>query len=84
MIQIQALNSDGTLGPYTVKYGHTIVGSQRVQVGDEVQPGQILGLMGSTGCSTGPHLHFMVQNERGEFLDPMNFIGPNRRELTQP
>jgi murein DD-endopeptidase MepM/ murein hydrolase activator NlpD len=84
MIQLQVLGSDGAPGPYTVKYGHTIVGSQRVQVGDEVWPGQILGLMGSTGCSTGPHLHFMVQNERGQFLDPMNFIGPNRRERIQP
>jgi murein DD-endopeptidase MepM/ murein hydrolase activator NlpD len=47
-------------GPYTIKYGHTIVGSERVEAGDRVTPGQVVALMGSTGCSTGPHLHFKV------------------------
>ena len=79
-----AWTADGRPGPYTVKYGHTILGSQQVNVGDFVQPGQIMGRMGSTGCSTGPHVHVMVQNERGQFLDPMNFIGPNRTQYQRP
>jgi murein DD-endopeptidase MepM/ murein hydrolase activator NlpD len=84
MIQIQVTDADGRTGPYTVKYGHTILGSQQVNVGDFVQPGQIIGRMGSTGCSTGPHVHVMIQNERGQFLDPMNFIGPNRTQYQRP
>lgn len=64
-------------GPYTIKYGHTLVGSERVQVGDRVSPGQVLALMGSTGCSTGPHLHFQVQLHNQGFVDPFNLIGVN-------
>ena len=32
MIQIQVTDADGRTGPYTVKYGHTILGSQQVNV----------------------------------------------------
>jgi murein DD-endopeptidase MepM/ murein hydrolase activator NlpD len=64
-------------GPYTIKYGHTIVGSERVQAGDRVSLGQVLALMGSTGCSTGPHLHFQVQRPGQGFVDPFNLLGLN-------
>lgn len=64
-------------GSYTIKYGHTIVGSEQVEVGDHVIPGQIVGLMGSTGCSTGPHLHFQVQRPGQGFVDPFNLLGLN-------
>jgi murein DD-endopeptidase MepM/ murein hydrolase activator NlpD len=64
-------------GPYTIKYGHTVVGSERVQAGDRVSPGQVVGLMGSTGCSTGPHLHFQVQLPGQGFVDPFNLLGVN-------
>lgn len=68
-------------GAYTIKYGHTIVGSERVRAGDRVAPGQVLALMGSTGCSTGPHLHFQVQRPGqgpGQgFVDPFNLLGLN-------
>lgn len=79
MVQVRVLDATGHLGPYTVKYGHAIIGSEQVQVGDHVQPGQMLARMGSTGCSTGPHLHFMVQDQTGRFVDPFNFIGSPRR-----
>jgi murein DD-endopeptidase MepM/ murein hydrolase activator NlpD len=78
MIEIGVLDGTGRPGPYHVKYGHLKVGSEQVQVGDEVRPGQPLARMASTGCSTGPHLHFMVQDASGRFLDPFNFIGPPR------
>lgn len=64
-------------GQYTIKYGHTIVGSERVQAGDRVTPGQVIALMGSTGCSTGPHLHFQVQLPGQGFVDPFNLLGLN-------
>jgi murein DD-endopeptidase MepM/ murein hydrolase activator NlpD len=45
-----------------------------VNVGDTVQKGQPIALIGSTGRSTGPHLHFEVL-KGGRAVDPMSFIG---------
>jgi hypothetical protein len=44
-------------------YGHMDTGSVRVKVGDTVEVGQELGLIGSSGNSTTPHLHFQLQTE---------------------
>lgn len=41
-----------------------------VEAGDEVKPGEKIGLMGSTGQSTGPHLHYSVLKQ-GEYVDPL-------------
>ena len=41
-------------------YGHLKMNSVVVNVGDIVQPGDTLGVVGSSGCSTAPHLHFEV------------------------
>jgi hypothetical protein len=41
-------------------YGHLQPGSIRVRVGERVTTGQVLGLLGNTGNSTAPHLHFQL------------------------
>lgn len=55
----------------TTLYGH--LKSVQVFEGQQVQAGQLIGLAGSTGNSTGPHLHFEVQ-VNGSLQNPMNYI----------
>jgi murein DD-endopeptidase len=52
-----SLNIGG--GRYAV-YGHMQPGSLRVKIGDKVHVGQVLGLLGNSGQSDGPHLHFHI------------------------
>ncbi|MEG2285388.1 MAG: tape measure protein [Eubacterium sp.] len=52
-------------------YGH--MSEIAASIGQQVIPGQVIGLVGSTGNSTGPHLHFSVLKD-GEMLDPMSFF----------
>ena len=52
-------------------YGH--MSAVAAQAGTNVMPGQVIGFVGSTGNSTGPHLHFsVIQN--GQWLDPLMFF----------
>jgi murein DD-endopeptidase MepM/ murein hydrolase activator NlpD len=55
----------------TVVYNHAT--SYRVDVGDKVQRGETVGYVGSTGWSTGCHLHFTVL-EDGNAVDPMRYL----------
>ena len=43
-----------------LSYGHLYKGSVTVKVGDIVKPGQKIGMLGASGCTTGPHLHFQM------------------------
>jgi murein DD-endopeptidase MepM/ murein hydrolase activator NlpD len=53
-------HSDGTIGIYA----HLKHGGNKVKVGDKVAVGDLLGLSGNTGFTSGPHLHFSVFKAR--------------------
>jgi murein DD-endopeptidase MepM/ murein hydrolase activator NlpD len=50
-------------------YGHMLLGSRTLKVGDRVKVGDQVGLVGSTGASTGPHLHYGIY-VNGVAVDP--------------
>ena len=56
---------------YMTRYGHNATIS--VQIGDAVKKGQTISRMGSTGRSTGPHVHFEV-HKNGRSVDPMQYV----------
>lgn len=58
-------------GGYFTLYAH--LSSIDVSVGQQVNRGETVGRCGSTGASTGPHLHFEVR-ENGEYVDPLNYV----------
>lgn len=60
---------------YETRYGHLL--TFRVAIGDQVRKGQIIALMGSTGMSTGPHLHYEVL-VNGVKVNPSRYL--NRAE----
>lgn len=51
-------------------YGHLKMNSVLVNVGDIVEPGQTLGVVGSSGCSTAPHLHLETLDPSGNVVEP--------------
>jgi len=57
---------------YTTRYAHNA--ETLVAVGDTVQRGQAVAVVGSTGRSTGPHVHFEVLRD-GTQIDPMVYVG---------
>ncbi|GAB3401484.1 hypothetical protein GCM10027515_10170 [Schumannella luteola] len=54
-------------------YGHIVNGGLLVRVGQQVAPGQQIARVGSTGGSTGCHLHFMIRIN-GNLTDPVPFM----------
>ena len=46
-----------------------------VEQGETVRAGQVIGIEGSTGRSTGSHLHFEVRDSSGTAVDPAHFLG---------
>ena len=66
---IQIDHGDGI----TTGYGHIMNGGIHVYIGQDVDPGQPIAQVGSTGGSTGCHLHFMVRIS-GQLTDPVPFM----------
>lgn len=58
-------------GGKTSLYAH--MSTRYARVGQTVTSGDVVGLIGSTGASTGPHLHFEVR-ENNVLVDPMNYV----------
>ncbi|WP_233383694.1 M23 family metallopeptidase [Methylobacterium sp. C25] len=61
---------------YATAYNHLQRLSHSVHVGATVRQGQVIAYMGSTGLSTGPHVHYEV-SVNGRFLDPMTIRLPD-------
>ncbi|WP_442755320.1 peptidoglycan DD-metalloendopeptidase family protein [Methylocystis sp. JAN1] len=58
-------------GGLSTRYGH--LSAIHVVAGQQVAPGAVVGRVGSTGRSTGPHLHYEVRMD-GEAVDPSRFL----------
>jgi murein DD-endopeptidase MepM/ murein hydrolase activator NlpD len=65
---------------YETAYGHMTAFARSTQAGARVRQGQVIGFVGSTGMSTGAHLHFEVL-VNGRFVDPMRIRLPRGRVL---
>jgi murein DD-endopeptidase MepM/ murein hydrolase activator NlpD len=75
-------------GKYAVvDHGHTVtslyahLSAVSVQVGDNVRPGDVIGLEGNTGSSTGPHLHLEIK-VTGVPVEPRTFMVGEPQECT--
>ena len=65
---------------YETAYGHMTAFARGLDVGSHVRQGQIIGFVGSTGLSTGAHVHYeILVNDR--FVDPMRIKLPRGRVL---
>ena len=68
---------------YETAYGHMSAFARGIQPGTRVRQGQIIGYVGSTGLSTGPHLHYeILVNNR--FVDPLKIKLPRGSVLDGP
>ena len=67
---------------FVTVYAHLYKDSITVSIGDYVEQGQVIAKMGSSGYSTGTHLHFEVRDASGNKQDPMQYIS-NTPELAR-
>jgi murein DD-endopeptidase MepM/ murein hydrolase activator NlpD len=63
---------------YVTHYGH--LSRFLVHVGDEVKKGQIIALMGDTGRTTGPHVHYEVL-QYGKYRNPWYFLNKTEDDI---
>jgi hypothetical protein len=55
-----------------------------VKVGEKVQKGQVIGYSGTSGNSTGAHLHFEMRNETNTAIDPMPYLHTYSDAVPEP
>jgi hypothetical protein len=83
---VRVLHNDGTIGNYV----HLMHEGVAVRQGERIEPGRIIGYAGSTGQSTGPHLHFAVTrvmrdgDELTEVSEPFSFYVGKPPKLFRP
>jgi murein DD-endopeptidase MepM/ murein hydrolase activator NlpD len=65
---------------YETAYGHMSAFARGLEAGKKVRQGQVIGYVGSTGLSTGAHLHYEILIN-GRFVDPMKVKLPRGRVL---
>jgi murein DD-endopeptidase MepM/ murein hydrolase activator NlpD len=75
-IEIQHVNG------YETAYGHMSRFADGVKPGTRVRQGQVIGYVGSTGYSTGPHLHFEILIN-GNLVDPLSVKLPRENTLAE-
>jgi murein DD-endopeptidase MepM/ murein hydrolase activator NlpD len=73
---VRVRHADG----YETAYGHMTAFARGLDVGSHVRQGQVIGFVGSTGMSTGAHVHFEIW-VNGRVVDPMRIKLPRGRVL---
>ena len=68
---------------YETAYGHMSAYAKGMEPGKRVRQGQVIGFVGSTGMSTGAHVHYEIL-VNGRFVDPMRIKLPRGRSLEGP
>ena len=67
---------------YTTAYGHLSKIAKGIKKGVKVAQGQVIGKVGSTGLSTGPHLHYEVR-VHGEHVNPLKIKSTSRKYVAK-
>lgn len=67
---------------YTTTYMHLNGFAKGIQKGSKVKQGDLIGYVGSTGMSTGPHLDFRI-NKNGTYINPLTFNPPSAEPVSE-
>ena len=68
---------------YETAYGHMTAFARGIEPGKRVRQGQVIGFVGSTGLSTGAHVHYEIM-VNGRFVDPMRIQPAARPRARRP